>query len=332
VSVLRTLWILSRPQLTVYVLFLIFAGYGWAHWDRALTIQHAPEFFVVLFGWWWLNAGTLWLNAGLDKDEGEVLMGESVAPPPHVERYAYGALLLGPVICFAAHPLAGLACLFCAVLAVLYSHPATVWKGHPVAGPFVNGVGYGLLTPMAGWAVVDVPMDQRTAAVWALGMLGVVGCYFAAQAFQQDEDSERGYRTLVATHGPRTTILTARVCVGLALSGAVVLALAGWIPRATLIIAPLAVWNDRWFAVWMERPGGGIEADAREMARRLLISGLCGLFVALAVYGQESYNNVPVAGLGTVAGHPPDRPLLSPGAMRAWERAQHGIRPAAEVQ
>ena len=33
------LYALARPKLLPYVLLLTTAGYGWAHWDRALTMR-----------------------------------------------------------------------------------------------------------------------------------------------------------------------------------------------------------------------------------------------------------------------------------------------------
>ena len=51
----------------------------------------------------------------------------------------------------------------------------------------------------------------RTVVVWLCGGSGVLGCYFAVQAFQADEDRARGYRTLVATHGPKAVLLAGRV-------------------------------------------------------------------------------------------------------------------------
>ncbi len=326
---LSALWAHARPKFSIYLLLLVLAGYGWAHWDRALTVRNPGPLVLVLLGWWLLNAGTLWLNAELDQDEGPVLLGTRAARPPHLWAWGYGALALAVGIVAIAHPLAGLACGLSAGLAVLYSHPRTVWKGHPLGGPLVNGLGYGLLTPLAGWAVVDVSPTPRTLVVWGLGLIGVLGCYFSAQAFQGPEDAARGYRTLVVTHGPEATIGAARALVAAALLGACALAVVGWIPRACLVIAPLALWNDAWFRAWLAQPGGGTEASAREMARRLLLTGLAGFALATVVYLNDSFQGRPVAGLGTAAGHPADRPLLSPAAMRAWERWSEGRAAAA---
>ena len=313
---------LARPRLLPYVALLPLVGYGWAHWDRALTPVDGPGILVVMLAWALLHAGTLWLNAAVDRDEGEVLLGESIPVPPGIEAWGYLALAACVALAAAVDPISGVAALICAVLAVLYSHPRTLWKGHPVLGPFTNLAGYGLLSPLAGWAVVDVPPDARTAAVWGLGGLGILGVYFAAQAFQQEEDTARGYRTLVATHGPRGAVLAGRWCIGVGFLAAVALAVLGWFPRICLLAAPLGVWVDAWFVRWAREPDGGGEVWARGMANRLFVAGLAVLVLVLGVYVDQARRDVPVAGLGTAAGLPPDRPLLGPHAMGRWERAR----------
>jgi hypothetical protein len=315
----HALWVHARPRLLPYVLALTAAGWGWAHWDRALSLRGGGTFLLVLLSWTLLHAGTLWLNAALDRDEGEVLMGQSAPIPPHIVGFGYAALSLSAVVGAAASPLSGAAAAICAVLAVLYSNPKTAWKQHPWGGPFVNLVGYGLLSPLAGWAVAEVAVNARTVLVWCLGASGVLGCYFAAQAFQQAEDAARGYRTLVVTHGPVATLLAARCLVGAGFLGGASLAAVGWLPRVCLVGVPLAFWIDRWFARWARQPGGGDEGWARGLAKRLLLAGLLALGLTFGEYARESYAGGPVAGLGTASGHPFDRPALSPWGLARWE-------------
>ncbi len=318
----RALYALARPRLLPYVALLPLAGFGWAHWDRALTPHGAAALGPVMAAWALLHAGTLWLNAAVDRDEGEVLMGEAVPVPDGAAAWGYGALAGCVLLAVGAHPISGLAAVICAALSIAYSHPATLWKGHPLLGPMVNVVGYGLLSPLAGWAVVDVAPNPRTLAVWALGGLGILGAYFAAQAFQRDEDAARGYRTLVVTHGPRAAVGAGRACIGAGFLLAVVLAVVGWFPRICLVAAPLWLWVDQWFAAWMREPDGGSEAWARGMAKRMFWSGIVLLVLLLGAYTDQVRRDVPVAGLATAAGLPADRPLLSPGAMRRWEHAR----------
>jgi hypothetical protein len=136
-----------------FVLALPLVGFGWAHWDRALLLSGVGGLPALLAAWAALHAGTLWLNAALDRDEGPVLLGRPVAVPGSAGWWGHAALVV-LLLAFVAGRPAGWACLACAVLAVLYPHPRTAWKGHPWLGPAVNLVGYGLLSPFAGWSLV----------------------------------------------------------------------------------------------------------------------------------------------------------------------------------
>jgi 4-hydroxybenzoate polyprenyltransferase len=301
---------LARPRLLPFVLFLPLVGFGWAHWDRALPLENAEEIrlLFVLAGWTALHAGALWLNAALDRDNGEVLFGRAAPIPRGIVPCGLAALAVGVALCLAANRLAGISALLCAGLAILYSHPATVWKGHPLGGPLVNGAGYGLLSPLAGWAVAEVGPNLRSLLVWLLGGLGVLGCYFAAQAFQRREDAARGYRTLIVTHGPGGVLAATRICLGVGLLGGMALAAFGWLPRLCLAGVPLWVWVDSWLRRWGRQPDGGSERWARGLAVRLLISALAAIGVALVDYFADQVRLGPVAGLATVRGRPPDVP------------------------
>ena len=316
----RALWILARPRLLPHVVLLPAMGFAWAHWDRALSIRGAAPLGGVLVAWAALHAGTLWLNAAVDQDEGEVLLGRSVPPPPSTSLAGYAALAVAVAFAVASHPLSGLAAALSALLSVAYSHPAIFLKAHPVGGPLVNLIGYGLLSPLAGWATVGVAPNPRTAVVWVLGGLGILGSYFAAQAFQQAEDAERGYRTLVATHGPVVVLRAARLCIGVAFAGGVLLGLLGWIPRLCLFASVGWWFVDRLLLDWSRQPGGGNEAWARKFARRMMWTVLAGIVLAFVEYAEASFAGRPVAGLGTVAGHPTDRPRLPAAQLLRWEQ------------
>ncbi len=301
---LRALLILARLRLLLFVLAIPLVGFGWAHWDHSLDLRGKEQLGWVVLAWPLLHIGTMWLNAHLDCDQGDILLGRPV-PVPHATVWCgYAALLTAITCAFIGNVVAGSACLACAILSILYSHPWTVWKGHPLLGPFVNFLGYGLLSPLAGWAVVEVPLDLRTIFVWLLGSVGALGCYFAAQAFQETEDRVRGYRTLVATHGARGALLAARLCLGIAFTGGSVLALCGWFPRICLVVIPLGVWIDRWLSLWSLQPLGGNERWARGFAYRFLVVIFVGIGLAYVDYRWARWNGQPAAGLGTSAGQP----------------------------
>ncbi len=304
---IHALWVLSRPRLLPFLWLLVIGGYGWAHWDRALFIRNPGSLPWVILAWTMLNAGTLWLNAALDRDEGPVLFGGRAAVPARIAEAGYGALFFAILLSLPAGALATALTALSALLAVAYNHPRLAMKGHPLGGPLINWFGYGILTPMVGWVIADVPQNPRTLAILAAVSAGVLGTYFAAQAFQAEEDRARGYRTLVVTHGPAVTLLAARSGVGLAVFLALGMAAIGWLPRECLLGAPVFLWLDRWLAHWAHQPGGGTESDAREFARRAFLSGVTGIALATVDYVSDSLAQQPVAGLGTVAGHPTDR-------------------------
>lgn len=318
-STLSALWGLSRPRIMPYVLCLPAVGLAWAHWDRALILRGMVGLGWLSLAWWVLHAGTLWLNAVLDRDEGEILYGEAITPPPLTETAGYLALAVSVGLGFQAGWIAGWCTAVCAVLAVLYSHPRAQWKGHPIGGPLINGLGYGLLSPLAGWSLAGVDANPRTLLAWFLALMGVLSCYFAAQAFQQEEDAARGYRTLVVTHGPQGALSAARVCMAVTFGGGMVLAAVGWFPAICLLGLPLWLWVDGWLRAWQAAPDGGSEQHARVFARRAFWAVVTMLLLVFGEYVRESFANEPVAGLGTRAGHPADRPRLPPRAMAAWE-------------
>lgn len=296
------LWHLMRPAGAGWVAALTLLGFGFGHWNRALPLREGAAMIAVFGAWVCLHAGAMWLNAALDRDEGEVLMGRTVPVPDGIVGVAYLALAVAVALASAAHPVSGLCAAACATLAVLYSHPATAWKGHPVGGPAVNLLGYGLLSPLAGWVLVDTPFDARTGLAGGLVVLWVGGCYLAAQSFQGEEDAARGYRTLVVSHGPRVTLIAARGLLGLAFVGTMTLSALGWFPRSALLAAPGYVRADRHLVLWARQPGGGDARWAEGLVRRLLEAGALLIACVTVEYAWLSLCGLPTAGLGTVAG------------------------------
>jgi hypothetical protein len=86
----------------------------------------------------------------------------------------------------------------------------------------------------------------------------------------------------------------------------------------------MSFYLNRFFERW-ETVGGGLDDSwTRSLSWRLLAMAVVGVSLSLADYLYQSYHDIPVAGLGTVAGHPSDRPRLSPRKMRIWE-AENGM-------
>lgn len=300
----RALWILARPRGLPWVALSPITGHGLAHWGRALPLQAPVEIALVCLAWGLLGAGTLWWNAALDRDQGPVLYGSPVAVPARIERAANLALAASAGIAAMAGLVPGLCAAACGLLAVGYSHPRVAWKARPLAGPAVNVLGFGVLSPAAGFAVVEVALDLRSALLIAVSALSVLGAYFVAQVFQEREDRGRGYRTLVATSGPRAVLLAARVAFGAAHGLGLGLAVAGWIPRACLVALPACFAVDRALGRWRVAPDSGGERHARELLFLALFAGLLFVAGATGAWVWQVGNGLPLAGLGTVGGVP----------------------------
>ena len=298
---LRQLWVLCRPRGFVWVGVVPLVGYGIAHWSRALPLRAPGAMGLVFVAWLLLNAGTLWWNAALDQDEGPVLYGERATVPPHIR--AWGSLALAGCVALAAwaSPWAGACAGVCAGLAVAYSHPSTAWKARPLAGPLVNVAGYGLLSPLAGYALVGVPLDPRSAAMIAAIATSVFGAYLIAQTFQEAEDRARGYRTLVATRGPAAVIRVARGAFAAAHLGVFAFGALGWLPRATLLGLPAALVLDRWLR---HAPTPPTERWARDVLTLALLVGALAVLGAGLTWIWQVAHGLPLAGLGTAAGAP----------------------------
>ena len=269
------LWTLARPAMVPWLWALVGIGFGWAHWIGSWDLLRGPAFLGLLGAWLAVHAGTMWLNAALDRDEGEVLFGEAAALPEGISRVAYLALGLGAALGLAVDERAGLCLVGAALLAVVYSHPRIAGKGHPLLGPAVNAIGYGLLAPGSGCLLLRQPFEARTAGIGLLLALGMLGLTFLAQSFQREEDAARGYRTLVVTHGPAACVFAARVALGLGSLVYGLLVCLGEVPRLTVLgLLPLP---------YLLRRLAPTAAATRDALFRL---GVC-LLVALVLAGVD---------------------------------------------
>jgi 4-hydroxybenzoate polyprenyltransferase len=177
-----------------------------------------------------LNGGTLALNSAFDRDEGDIAY---LHQPPPAPAYLAGfglalmsAGLAGSLLLPVAYRLVYASCL---VLSVLYSVPPFRLKAVPGADWAINMLGFGTLTPYAGWAATGLPVDTA-------GLLVLIGfcplfaaLYPLTQIYQFEEDARRGDRTLARALGLRRSLIVAAGSAGLAfaLFGAAAAA-AGW--------------------------------------------------------------------------------------------------------
>ena len=165
-----------------------------------------------------LNGGTLAINSAFDRDEGDVAyLRRPPPPPPGLFAFGMCLMVMGLVLAAALLP-PRFALLYaaCLVMSVLYSVPPVRLKAVAGADWVINLVGFGTLTPLAGWASTGVPLAR-----WGLLLTIGFGALFAAlypltQLYQFDEDSRRGDRTFALVVGKRASLGIAIGCVLLA--------------------------------------------------------------------------------------------------------------------
>lgn len=301
-SNLRRWFSLARPKGAFLIAGLPLAGLGYGLWERGSTVYFftiLPTLGAVWLTWVFGHAGAMWLNAELDRDEGEVLFGQAVTVPRGTGYLGYFGLALSVATSFTIGGVTSACALICALLAILYSHPRVALKGRALSGPLINGVGYGSLSPIAGWAAADGVLTWRALVTLTLAVPFILGVYFAAQAFQADEDDARGYRTLVVTHGPRVTLVAARVCLAFSALGAMGMAAAGAYPRITLTSLPIWLWMDRHLARWSKDESGGRGSDAKKLVGIVTLAAFVMVVGAYAHHLDALFGDRPVGGCGT---------------------------------
>jgi lycopene elongase/hydratase (dihydrobisanhydrobacterioruberin-forming) len=177
-----------------------------------------------------LNGGTLALNSAFDRDEGDVAYLHQPPPPPaHLAAFGFSLMLAGLAGSLLLPVGYRLAYAFCLVLSVLYSVPPFRLKAVPGIDWVINMLGFGTLTPYAGWAATGLPLTSA-GRLLLLGFLPLFAAlYPLTQIYQDEEDARRGDRTLARALGIKRSLLLAAASAGLAFALFVSAAcLVGW--------------------------------------------------------------------------------------------------------
>ena len=243
---------LEWPIMTAHFLLGTLLATGWAL--RAKPTLLGWLVFVAL-----LNGGTLAINSAFDKDEGDI--GYLKAPPkPPEHLLAFSSVLLAASAGLGfllPRPFAQLN-LACVVMSILYSVPPVRLKARAGWDLLINCLGFGLFTPLAGWALTGRPFDRGILwASWGFAFL-FAALYPMTQIYQVAEDGRRGDRTLVIRMGVGRSLALALLAALIAhlLFGVAVLALgrnplflgpslAGWLGVLLPWLVSWRTWTDR---------------------------------------------------------------------------------------
>lgn len=159
-----------------------------------------------LLGWFvfvaLLNGGTLAINSAFDQDEGDVgYLRQPPKPPKYLFHVSLAMLVASAALGFVLPRVFAWSNLVCVVMAVLYSVPPVRLKARAGWDVIINCLGFGLLTPLAGWGLTGRPVS---AGFWwvCVGFAFLFGSlYPMTQIYQIEEDRSRGDRTLVIQMG-----------------------------------------------------------------------------------------------------------------------------------
>lgn len=162
-----------------------------------------------------LNGGTLAINSAFDRDAGDIGYLDAPPPPPRgLFTFGMALMVAGQIVSVLWLPPGFSAVYFaCLAMSVLYSVPPFRWKAVAGLDLVINAIGFGVLTPLAGWTLARAPLGPAALLV----LLGF-GPLFAAlypltQLYQFEEDRSRGDRTLALVLGMHNAL---RFAVGMA--------------------------------------------------------------------------------------------------------------------
>lgn len=206
-----------------------------------------------------LNGGTLALNSAFDRDDGDIAyLRQPPAPPASLAGFAMLLMLAGLVAGWSLGPTWRVLYAACLLMSVAYSVPPLRLKRVGGVDWVINMIGFGALTPWAGWASYGLPLDLQHALV-LLGFCPLfAGLYPLTQLYQLDADRRRGDRTLALRLGVGRSLSVAIGAVLLAfamLGGAATLS--NWPGDGALRWAALATALTAWLVVLLPWRRGG---------------------------------------------------------------------------
>ncbi|MFN2316139.1 MAG: UbiA family prenyltransferase [Gemmatimonadales bacterium] len=177
-----------------------------------------PTLVVAIVAWVvGLNGGTLAINSAFDQDEGDVAyLRRPPSPPPGLFLFGICCMVFGLGLTWQLPGPYRTVYLVCFAMSVLYSVPP--WRLKAVAGAdwLINMIGFGLLTPLAGWAATGVPVTPAGRLLLFGFLLLFAALYPLTQLYQMEEDARRGDRTLALRLGVATSLRVALVTTVLA--------------------------------------------------------------------------------------------------------------------
>lgn len=170
-----------------------------------------------LFAWVvCLNGGTLALNSAFDRDDDDIAyLHQPPAAPRGLALFAILLMAAGAALTWGAPTPYRVAYAVCVVLSVLYSVPPIRLKSVAGADWIVNLLGFGAISPFAGWALSGRPVPQGILILFAAFAVLFGAFYPLTQLYQIDADRAHGDQTLALRLGVGRSLAIAVLSVGI---------------------------------------------------------------------------------------------------------------------
>lgn len=167
---------------------------------------------ALLSGWvvWvvLLNGGALAFNSFYDKDKGDITwLNNPPAIPKYLLQFSILLFIVGLIAAFFVNIKFFIASLSASILSILYSHPKIRLKKITGLDALANVIAYGILTPYAGYALINNEISDSFGLVLVAMFFLTMGGYPLSTIYQYEEDIKRGDRTLTAFLGKKNSLL-----------------------------------------------------------------------------------------------------------------------------
>jgi 4-hydroxybenzoate polyprenyltransferase len=268
----------------------VMAGHVALGWLLASGLQWPDSHALLGIGAWvvGLNGGTLALNSAFDHDEGDIAyLKQPPRPPVGLAIVGLGLMVIGLAATWDFGSRWRLIYAVCVALSIAYSVPPIRLKRVGGVDWLINVIGFGMLTPWAGWEISGRPLELNYLLIFIAFAPLFGALYPLTQLYQMDHDRSHGDKTLAVRLGVSESLRLSILLVGVAFATFVGAARQSvWPSVPGLRWAVLATAFMAWLAVLLpwQRDGAGWASHQhqRGMYHALMAWALTDVAILLA--------------------------------------------------